>query len=138
MTNATNNILPDVWGPHGWKFMHFVALGYPDRPDESTRKQYQEFFESFQHVLPCQSCATHYQESLQRVPVSEHLKDRDTLLRWTFDLHNDVNKHKGKSVLSYDEALKLYTERQYPLFDYLWKLLVLLVILVLVYVYVVK
>jgi len=118
--------------------MHFVALGFPDRPDETTRKQYREFFESFQHVLPCQSCATHYQENLQRVPISEHLKDRETLLRWTFDLHNDVNKRMGKSVLSYDEALKLYTERQYPIFDYLWKLIILVVILVLVYVYVVK
>ena len=23
---------PDVWGPHGWKFLHFVAVGYPDFP----------------------------------------------------------------------------------------------------------
>ena len=136
--SATNNILPDVWGPHAWKFIHFVALGYPDHADEATRKHYQEFFESLQNVLPCQSCARHYKDNLQRTPVSEHLKDRETLLRWTFDLHNEVNKQTGEPILSHEAALKLYTERQYPILDYLWKLLVLLVILVLIYVYVVK
>ena len=25
-------ITPEIWGPHGWKFMHYVTLGYPLYP----------------------------------------------------------------------------------------------------------
>jgi hypothetical protein len=134
----TNNILPDVWGPHGWKFIHFVALGYPDNPSEETKKHYQQFFESIQFILPCQSCATHYQKNIQRVPISEYLKDRDTLMRWTIDLHNEVNKQQQKPTLSYEEALKLYTERQYPVLDALWKPCLLILLLIVIYLYFVR
>ena len=28
---------PDVWGPHAWKFLHFVSLGYPDYPTNEDK-----------------------------------------------------------------------------------------------------
>ena len=28
---------PDVWGPHGWKFIHYVTLGYPDKPTKEDK-----------------------------------------------------------------------------------------------------
>ena len=134
----TNNIQPDVWGPPGWKFIHFVALGYPDNPSEETKKHYQEFFESIQFILPCQRCATHYQQNIQRVPISKYLKDRETLMRWTIDLHNEVNKQRQKPILTYDEALKLYTERQYPVLSTLWKPGILILLLIAIYMYFVR
>ena len=29
---------PDVWGPHVWKFIHFIALGYPTNPNQKIKK----------------------------------------------------------------------------------------------------
>ena len=29
----SQSIQPNYWGPHGWKFIHYVALGYPENPD---------------------------------------------------------------------------------------------------------
>ena len=28
----TNSLKPKIWGPHGWKFLHYVSLGYPEKP----------------------------------------------------------------------------------------------------------
>ena len=84
-------------------------------------------------VLPCQGCANHYKENIANVPIDDHLKDRESLLRWTFDIHNEVNKLKGKPILSYEDALKLYTQKQFPALDVLCKVLVLLAILVFLY-----
>ena len=128
-----NNLLPEVWGPSGWRFMHYVALGYPDEPTEHDRMSYKLFYESLVDVLPCQGCANHYKENIANVPIDDHLKDRESLLRWTFDIHNEVNKLKGKPILSYEDALKLYTQKQFPALDVLCKLLVLLAILVFLY-----
>mgnify|MGYP001156963247 FL=1 len=128
-----NNLLPEVWGPSGWRFMHYVALGYPDEPTEHDRMSYKRFYESLVDVLPCQGCANHYKENIANVPIDDHLKDRESLLRWTFDIHNEVNKLKGKPILSYEDALKLYTQKQFPALDVLCKVLVLLAILVFLY-----
>ena len=126
----TNNILPEVWGPHGWKFMHFVALGFPDQPTDQDRSSYQRFYESLQYVLPCHSCATHYQDNLRKYPID--LKDRDSLLRWTFAIHNEVNQRKDKPILSYEDALDLYTHKQLPI-KTICKLVIFIIFLILFY-----
>jgi hypothetical protein len=124
----TNNILPKIWGPHGWKFMHFVALGYPDTPTDQDKSSYQRFFESLQDVLPCQSCANHYQETLRKYPID--LSNRESLLQWTFTIHNEVNRKTGKPLLSHEDALGLYTHTQFPFL----KIIGLILILILMYV----
>ena len=125
-----NNILPEVWGPHGWAFMHYVALGYPDQPTEKDKSSYQNFYESLSNVLPCQGCADHYKDTISQFPVTNHLQDRESLLRWSFDIHNTVNQRLGKPVLSYENALKLYTRKQFPKMKFFGKCMVILLIMI--------
>ena len=129
----SQNIKPSVWGPHGWKFMHFVSLGYPDTPSQEDKRQYKEFYESLQHILPCGACAQNYKLNLQRTPIDNSLDSRDTLIKWVIDIHNRVNQETGKKTLIHEEALNLYLKQQNPLFDYGFKLLVLVILLVFLY-----
>src|SRR5207249_3859959 len=55
-------------------------------------------------------CKSHYMDMIKNeLPVDDHLVNRDSLSRWTVDVHNAVNKRLGKKELSYSEAQKLYT-----------------------------
>lgn len=128
-----NNIIPEVWGPSGWRFIHYVALGYPDDPSEYDKMSYKRYYESLADVLPCQGCADHYKKNIAKMPIDSHLKDRESLLRWTFDIHNEVNQFKGKPILDYEDALKLYTQKQFPVLEVLYKLLVLITIITFLY-----
>lgn len=103
------NLGPDVWGPHGWKFLHLIALAYPDNPSNETKKRYKEFFMSLKYVLPCSICSENYRRHIEyELPLNNKvLKSRDSLVRWTIDIHNIVNKENGKKELSYDEAMNL-------------------------------
>ena len=29
---------PNVWGPHGWKFIHYITLGYPRKPTNKIKQ----------------------------------------------------------------------------------------------------
>ena len=129
-----NNLQPDVWGPSGWKFMHYVALGYPEHPTETDKTNYKNFYQSLGHILPCQGCANHYKETVETHPIEGNLRTRDDLLRWTFEIHNKVNSRLDKPELSYEEALVLYTHKQFPVLDVLWKLLILIAIVILSYI----
>ena len=139
MINSVNptkvSIKPSIWGPHGWKFLHYVSLGYPSNPSEEDKKNYKNFYTSLQHILPCAKCAHNHSHTLKKYPIDNHLSNRDTLVRWVIDIHNKVNSETGKKEYTYEEALSLYTEGgdKKVLGDYLFKLAVLIIILYFLY-----
>jgi len=101
-------ITQKTWGPYGWKFIHMVALAYPNNPTNEDKENYKTFFTILGNILPCQLCADHYKQNLINFPLTEYiLSSRDTVLKWTIDIHNEVNKSIGKKILDYDEAITL-------------------------------
>jgi hypothetical protein len=97
---------PDVWGPHGWRFIHFVTMGYPDNPTTEDKKIYKNFLESIQTVLPCKLCANNYKDHLKDYPLNdETLKDKESLMAWGVKVHNLVNKENGKKVYDVNEGI---------------------------------
>jgi hypothetical protein len=101
-------ITPDVWGPVGWKFIHFIALAYPQNPTDEQKLHYKTFFESIHNVLPCIICSNNYKKHLEELPLNdETLKNKEALLRWSIDMHNKVNRENNKPVLSYEDAINL-------------------------------
>ena len=83
---------PNVWGPHGWKFMHYVSLGYPQQPTENDKRNYKEFYSNLKNVLPCKTCAINYERNLTELPIDNALQSRDSLVKWVIDIHNKVNE----------------------------------------------
>ena len=101
-------ITQKTWGPYGWKFIHMVALAYPNNPTNEDKENYKTFFTILGNILPCQLCADHYKQNLIKFPLTDYiLSSRDTVLKWTIDIHNEVNKSIGKKILDYDEAITL-------------------------------
>jgi hypothetical protein len=99
---------PDVWGPHAWKFLHYVSLGYPSNPTPEQKQKYKQFFELLRDVLPCSLCANHYAENYKNHPLTDEiLSDREKLIKWVIDVHNIVNEMKNKPVIRYVDARKL-------------------------------
>ena len=99
---------PDKWGVHGWKFIHHVALGYPNTPTDNDINNYKSFFYILGNILPCHICSDHYNQNLLIYPLTNDvLANKTNLINWTIDMHNEVNKKHGKKIYGYDEALKL-------------------------------
>lgn len=98
---------PVLWGPPGWKFLHFISFSYPERPNRIHKRDYGEFFSAVGNVLPCKSCRQHYQHYLnssKRDDDSGHyafLSSRTELAKWMVGLHNAVNANNHKAHVNY-------------------------------------
>ena len=128
-----NSIKPAIWGPHGWKFLHYVSLGYPVNPSHEDKSNYKNFYHSLQYVLPCEKCAMNYKQNLVKLPIDNHLENRDSLVKWVIDIHNLVNNELGKDKVEYEEALSLHINEESKLVDYCFKGAVLIIILYFLY-----
>jgi len=99
---------PELWGPKMWFYMHTVAINYPDTPSNEDTKHYRNFFENIKYTLPCSSCRMNYINHFNEIPI--RLDSKMELFNWTVDIHNKVNGLLGKPILSYSEAIAIYTE----------------------------
>jgi hypothetical protein len=90
---------PEAWGPHGWKFLHYVSLGYPTNPTQEQKEKYKAFFELLKYTLPCHLCRIHYEENYNKSPLNNDiLSDREKFIKWVIDLHNIVNEMKNSQI----------------------------------------
>ena len=105
MTNSDQIITPEVWGPHGWKFIHYVTLAYPENPTQAQKEKYKAFLVLLKDVLPCSLCANHYGENLKKQPLTDEvMSTRENLIKWGIDIHNVVNESKNKPIVKYLDA----------------------------------
>ncbi len=102
------NISPNLWGPHLWKFMHLFTLSYPNEPTEDEKDTAYNFFTSIQTVLPCEKCRYNFKNHLETL-TEEVLDSNENLVKWLFDIHNEVNKSTGKPIFSFDDFIAMYT-----------------------------
>ena len=103
---------PEIWGPHGWQFLHSITLSYPDNPSEKDRENHIQFFDKLKDVLPCEKCQLHFAKNLQTYPIENHLENKESLFKWLVDIHNRVNVDNGKREYTYEEVTELY-EKMY-------------------------
>lgn len=99
---------PERFGPSLWQGLHYITLGYPVKPTEEQKRKYQAFFLLLKDTLPCSICANHFAENLKTMPIDDSvLETKENLVKWLIDLHNVVNKMKGKQVIDYKIARQM-------------------------------
>lgn len=94
-----------------WFSMHYISLAYPKNPNVNQMKQYHAFYTNIAHILPCAVCAKHYNDILDKHPLTiDRLSGPDELFEWTVEVHNMVNKDLGKPQFTLQEAIEKYTD----------------------------
>ena len=108
--NSNDGFLTYVWGPSLWMTLHTISFNYPCHPTNAQKKQYQAFFDSLQHVLPCGKCRTNLVDNLKTTNYNKNVfQNRETLSKWVYDLHACVNSMLGKDTLtSYEDVRHTY------------------------------
>lgn len=95
---------PCFWGRHVWTTIHSIAAGY----EPSMSNAFVSMIDSFTKLLPCPKCREHLKQNLKILPIEPHLKDRHSLFKWSYSLHDKVNKQLGKKSPPFDMMKQYY------------------------------
>ena len=107
---------PLVWGPPFWFFLHTLTLGYPEYPNDVTKRKYYDLIQNIPLFVPNAEMGGHFAHLLDIYPVSPYLVSRDSFVRWMIHIHNRMNRHLGKEEMELLEAMDQYMSAyQHPL-----------------------
>lgn len=100
-TKLPNGFSPELWGPSMWFMFHLIAAMYPDNPTTADKANHAAFYRSLQHVLPCIGCRMGYATIITSEPTKMTARvfaSRQSLFKWTVDVHNRVNAKLNKPI----------------------------------------
>lgn len=98
-----------VWGQYLWRTLHSLTFCFPnENVKKETRDLFIDLFKLLEKVLPCPVCRKHYIKKLKERPIINYVINRNSLVKWLVNLHNNVNSGLGKRVLSIFEVNKIY------------------------------
>ena len=97
-----------VWGPHYWFVLMTIAVSYPVKPNEITKKKYYEFIQNLPLFIPSEKIGNKFAKLLDKYPVTPYLDSREMFTRWIHFIHNRINIVLGKKKVSLGDAMKEY------------------------------
>ena len=108
--NSGDGMLTSVWGPPLWHSLHTISFNYPVKPTKEQKENYFNYFKCLESVLPCKYCRDNYTKNLKTLKFGKsHFKNRETLSKFVYNLHENVNTNLGKkSGLSYEQVRDRY------------------------------
>jgi hypothetical protein len=96
------------WGPPFWQFLHLVSYGYPDMPNEVTKRKYYDLIMNFPLFIPDPAMARQFAVMLDKYPPVAYLDKRDSFIRWVSFIHNKINVMIGKREIPILESVDKY------------------------------
>lgn len=97
------------WGARVWKLIHGFASNAPNPIPELYFTAYKSFIVTLSHLLPCKDCRAHLKNNLSNFPLESNLvQTPEQLFRWSFNLHNVVNKMLKQPEWSWERAHNEY------------------------------
>lgn len=109
------------WGKDFWDLIHNISILYPENPTENDIKNFDSFIKSFQILLPCEQCRSHFKNNLDYFPISSFIEkkltysnSRDGIVLWTIKMHNKVNKLLSKFITVTENKIGIdYIKKKY-------------------------
>lgn len=109
------NYDPRLWGKCGWKFLHYIALGYSNKPTEENKLHYKNFMMNLSNVIPCIECRENFIKHSKKNPIDDYLDNSQKLFQWVVKIQNEVSKtlkRKPMRIIKSDNLKKFYVNEQ--------------------------
>ena len=105
---------PKIWGPQYWFVFHTIALNYPVKPNETSKKKYYDFIQNIPLFIPIENMGNLFNDLLDKYPVTPYLDSRESIIKWFHFIHNKMNVHLNIPEKTMQESLHNYYKNYEP------------------------
>ena len=104
----------NVWLPHLKFTLQTIAITYPARPNEVSRKKYYDFIQNLPVLFPLEPIGKNFLELLDKYPVTPYLSSRMSFMKWVHFIFNKINEQLDKPVEDFYDSLEKYYDEYKP------------------------
>jgi len=104
----------NVWLPHLKFTLQTIAITYPARPNEVSRKKYYDFIQNLPVFFPLEPIGINFLELLDKYPVTPYLSSRMSFMKWVHFIFNKIIEQLDKPVEDFYDSLEKYYDEYKP------------------------
>lgn len=101
------------WGNLLWKYIHNICIIDLETPEENAKETTKiiKILKNIKNIIPCISCKKEWKQYLKTLDDIDIYK-RLSLFYWSWEIHNKVNIRLHKPLITYENALNIYTKEK--------------------------
>ena len=102
------------WGPLCWKMLHTISYSSKNIIDRESQQEYQNFFVVvLPKIIPCEKCQQHWKENISNTKYLPKINNRNDMINWLINVHNNINYNHKKRIFSRKEVDKMYINKNH-------------------------
>jgi len=98
-----------IWGKYIWKMLHTYSYLYPENLTNEMKEMTKKFILDVQKILPCPICRNHFKSKINSSGF-KFINSKKDLIKWIWEVHNEVNKGLGKPNYTKEWSDRYYTD----------------------------
>jgi uncharacterized protein YozE (UPF0346 family) len=109
--NTSKAVTKSTWGRPLWFSLHYGAINYPKTADNSMKNMMVGYIRGLPLMIPCDICKNHAYEYVSKFSdqqLMEISSSNESLFRFFWQFHNNVNSQTGKSTITLEKAYDVY------------------------------
>lgn len=100
----------EYWNNY-WKCLHLISFYYPDNPDNNKKMSIKKLLSKMEKDgLKCRNCTNHFRNYISNKNIEIIVANKNNLVNFFIDLHNNVNRMNGKIEYKKEEVYELYKD----------------------------
>ena len=97
-----------------WNSLHYLSYNYPENPSLENKKQILNLINKMRkNGIACSYCRYHFNKWCTKNDIKKYIDNRNNLISFFINAHNDVNNRNNKKILSRNEVDKIYLNFDY-------------------------
>ena len=104
----------NVWMPHLKFTLQTIAITYPARPNDVSKRKYYDLIQNLPLFFPLEPIGDNFLKLLDKYPVTPYLSSRMSFMKWIHFIFNKIQEQLEQPVEDFYESLEKYYEEYKP------------------------
>ena len=105
---------PNIWLPHLKFILQTIAITYPARPNDVSRRKYYDLIQNLPVYFPFNPIGKNFVILLNKYPVTPYLGSRMSFMKWIHFIFNKIHEQLDQPIDEFYDSLEKYYDQYKP------------------------